>query len=266
MKQIKYIALDIDGTLVNDAKQFAPNTENVFRQLFDLGITLIFCSGRQIYALLNDFKQYKNHSIYIGENGGISYYDNDIHIHAKLEQSHIDTVLQRLSNNPEITPVLSGLDVAYVPKHCTEKFINEILPYYPFNTIKDSQNVDDIVLKVAAHVNTDSYHKIFVPNQDLNSIMDVCVSADQWCDFNPKGSSKGATLTQLMKELNIAKEEVMAVGDSGNDASMLAAVGHPVAMKNAIDSIKSMAVDITSKDNNEFGCIDYLINYFHLDQ
>ncbi len=264
MENIKLLALDIDGTLVNDQKQLSPLTNAVFNALIHQGITLVFCSGRQIHSLLNQFKDYQHQAIYIGENGGISHYDDQLHIHAKLNSNQIHTVLDRLATNPKITPVLSGLDTAYIPAYCTDKFIEEIQPYYPFHTVKTTHNIDGVVMKVAAHVDQDSYHEIYLPNQDLQDSMDVCVSADQWCDFNPKGSSKGATLALIMKQLHIAPHQAMAIGDSGNDISMLNSVEYSVAMKNAIDSVKSIAKYITKYDNNDFGCIHFLIDYFKL--
>ena len=112
MENIKLLALDIDGTLVNDQKQLSPLTNAVFNALIHQGITLVFCSGRQIHSLLNQFKDYQHQAIYIGENGGISHYDDQLHIHAKLNSNQIHTVLDRLATNPKITPVLSGLDTA----------------------------------------------------------------------------------------------------------------------------------------------------------
>ena len=82
--------------------------------------------------------------------------------------------------------------------------------------------------------------------------------------LNPKGSSKGATLALIMKQLHVAPHQAMAIGDSGNDISMLNSVEYSVAMKNAIDSVKSIAKYITKYDNNDFGCIHFLIDYFKL--
>ena len=49
---------------------------------------------------------------------------------------------------------------------------------------------------------------------------------------------------------NISTEEMIAVGDSGNDIPLLEIVGMPVAVENAIPEIKSIA-KFQSVNNNE---------------
>ncbi|HHX42588.1 MAG TPA: HAD family phosphatase [Chloroflexi bacterium] len=55
------------------------------------------------------------------------------------------------------------------------------------------------------------------------------------------GASKGQALAWLAGELGIAREETMAIGDSGNDRSMIAWAGLGVAMGNASEEAKAVA-------------------------
>ncbi|EQB45341.1 hypothetical protein CGLO_15800 [Colletotrichum gloeosporioides Cg-14] len=56
----------------------------------------------------------------------------------------------------------------------------------------------------------------------------------------------GNAVKLLAKELGIPREEVMAIGDNGNDVSMLEFAGCGVAMGNAIDDVKAVA-DVVNK-------------------
>lgn len=56
----------------------------------------------------------------------------------------------------------------------------------------------------------------------------------------------------LAQNLSIKKEEIMAIGDSGNDVSLLDAAGIPVAMANARSEVKERASIIT-RSNDEDG-------------
>ena len=54
-------------------------------------------------------------------------------------------------------------------------------------------------------------------------------------------ASKGNALAQLAASFGIAQAETVAVGDSGNDASMIAWAGMGVAMGNATDDARHAA-------------------------
>lgn len=57
---------------------------------------------------------------------------------------------------------------------------------------------------------------------------------------------KGAALRRLLDMLKIPKEEIMAMGDSGNDEALFEAAGLKIAMGNATDRLKSLADHIVS--------------------
>jgi len=77
----------------------------------------------------------------------------------------------------------------------------------------------------------------------------------------PINTNKGTSLNQLIKLLNINKNEVIAFGDGGNDIQMLQMAGWPVAMANASDEVKSYA-KLIAKSNSEDGEADMLEKIF----
>jgi Cof subfamily protein (haloacid dehalogenase superfamily) len=60
-------------------------------------------------------------------------------------------------------------------------------------------------------------------------------------ELNAPGVSKGAALAELCRGLGIAREEVMAFGDSNNDLTMIRWAGHSFAMANGTEEIKQAA-------------------------
>jgi hydroxymethylpyrimidine pyrophosphatase-like HAD family hydrolase len=56
-----------------------------------------------------------------------------------------------------------------------------------------------------------------------------------------RGVSKGSALRTIAAALEIPLEEVMYVGDAGNDLPALRIVGHPVAMGNADEAVRAAA-------------------------
>lgn len=264
MEDIRLIAFDIDGTLVNSKKEFPQDLNYVFDALLSRGINIAIASGRQVFSLYRDFDKWKDQFYFIADNGAIVAHKGN-YLEKKVLSSHqIQAVLDRVKGLPGVIPVVSGLDIAYIDESCTDDFMKFIQPYYRFAEVKNTENIDTDILKIACFVDHDSTSRIYEPCKDLSHLVDVCVSAHQWCDFNPLNSNKGIALTDLMNQLNLTKDQVMAFGDSSNDQAMLESVTHSVAMKNGLDSIKSVSKYITEHDNDHNGCMEFIKQFFNL--
>ncbi|MGE5596064.1 MAG: HAD family hydrolase [Hyphomicrobiales bacterium] len=61
----------------------------------------------------------------------------------------------------------------------------------------------------------------------------------------PTGVNKGVGLQAVLDEFGIEKELVAAIGDAENDHSLFEVAGYPVAVANAIDSLKQKAALVT---------------------
>ncbi|WEG18435.1 Cof-type HAD-IIB family hydrolase [Alkalihalophilus pseudofirmus] len=63
-------------------------------------------------------------------------------------------------------------------------------------------------------------------------------------------AQKGRAVKRYAAGLDIPMEEVMVIGDNGNDLSMFKVAGHAVAMGNAIEEVKSLAQELTDTNDN----------------
>ncbi|MDU3351757.1 MAG: HAD-IIB family hydrolase, partial [Clostridium sp.] len=64
-------------------------------------------------------------------------------------------------------------------------------------------------------------------------------------------TSKGNAVAHLADTFNINPEEVMCIGDSENDISMLKFAGVSVAMGNGLQMVKDIADFVTDTNNND---------------
>jgi hydroxymethylpyrimidine pyrophosphatase-like HAD family hydrolase len=72
--------------------------------------------------------------------------------------------------------------------------------------------------------------------------------------------SKAEAVAKIAKDLGISPSEVMAVGDNHNDLPLLEAVGTPVVMGNAPESLKQLGFHVT--DSNDDAGLAKAINAF----
>ena len=71
-----------------------------------------------------------------------------------------------------------------------------------------------------------------------------------YIDIMKKGCNKANGLKVLADYLNIKKEEIMAIGDGGNDLPMFEFAGLKVVMENGLDNVKEKADYITQSNAN----------------
>ena len=72
-------------------------------------------------------------------------------------------------------------------------------------------------------------------------------------------TSKWNAILDLCNKLKIKPEDVMTIGDSGNDYEMIKKAGIGVAMGNAFDEVKDVANCITDSINED-GFYNYIKN------
>jgi hypothetical protein len=91
----------------------------------------------------------------------------------------------------------------------------------------------------------------------------VSYSANCCMELNKHGVNKGEALLALSEFLDIKQDEIIAVGDSDNDMSMLAVAGLSVAAGNAVEDVKKACTYTCKNDNNE-GVLAEVIEKFIL--
>ena len=85
---------------------------------------------------------------------------------------------------------------------------------------------------------------------DLYQQYTIVRSAPFFLEFMHTNSNKGVGVKALADFLNIKQDEVIAMGDAGNDHHMIEFAGLGVAMGNATEATKAIANYLTDTNNN----------------
>lgn len=80
-------------------------------------------------------------------------------------------------------------------------------------------------------------------------------------EVSHKGASKGQSLKELAEKLEIPRERVMALGDSGNDIDMVDYAGLGIAVENAVPEVKEVA-DVIVESSEDDGVAKAIDRYF----
>lgn len=259
MKNIDLVAIDIDGTLIDDNLKVSKNTIDIIKGLKNKGIEVSLVSGRAHGAAKIIMDQIGINLPIISHNGGkVTLEDGKVIRNEKFPISHIKEVLHYAEKNNLFMKVYID-DLFYVTSdnERNREFSKRFGVKYQIieNIYKDI--VDDISL-LLLYFDKEITAKELEKFKDLN--VEITTSIPHAIEFIPKGISKAEGLKDLKGHLGIKKENILAIGNSLNDLSMLEFAGIGIAMKNSDLLLLENFDNISKFTNNEEGVYEILKN------
>ncbi|MGL5716078.1 MAG: Cof-type HAD-IIB family hydrolase [Paraclostridium sp.] len=251
---IKFIATDMDGTLLNSNNEIHEEFYNIFEKIEKENIIFAAASGRQYFNLEKRFETIKDRMMFIAENGTfVVYKGEEIFLNA-LDRNKANELIEIGKTIKNSNVILCGKTSAYV--ECTdEDFIKEVEKYYEkYEVVENLSKVEDDILKVTicdfdgSETNSSKHYEVY--KDDLQ----VTVSGKIWLDITAKGVNKGVAIKALQDKLGFSYEETVVFGDYLNDLEMMGSGYHSYAMENAHDDLKKVA-RFRAKSNDENGVV-----------
>jgi len=272
----KMICVDIDGTILNDKHKLTEDTKKALKEAHDKGLHVVICSGR----LFSDAEYYSNllgvNSSIVGSNGTIiKDKKNDEFIFKKILGKNTCSKLLKIFSKHNIKASFYTTDKVYSSnfKFTLLLFLGKLIGVvsrntklkYIFNKKQWQQMIDTSVDNIyKCEVTVKDIDKLNALKKELKQLHDIELvnqAADN-IEISSKGITKGSAVKFLTKYYNIKKEEVITIGDSGNDLPMIEYAGLGVAMGNAFEDVKERA-DYITDSNNDSG-VAKVINEFVL--
>lgn len=272
---IRLVAIDMDGTLLNDRKEFPERIWDLIDQLDERGVVFAPSSGRQAWTLLDMFPGREGMTV-IGENGAIVMKDglevSSVPMDHESLHHAIDMVRDAVKTGINGGLVMCGKQSAYVER-TDERFVRDVLPYYHrtlrvndqhevLDDIASGKIADDIV-KIAIMSFDDVTPFANLTLSHFSNTHQYAVSGHNWADLQMRGVSKGSAVRDLQEKLGITREQTIAFGDFHNDLSMLAEAELSFAMANAHPDVIAQTRYI-APSNNEDGVGQVLRALLHL--
>ncbi|WEG13186.1 Cof-type HAD-IIB family hydrolase [Pullulanibacillus sp. KACC 23026] len=232
MSTIRLLALDMDGTTLTSDKEITLLTKKWIQMAAASGITVMFATGRgeeQVDQFaeeleLNMPKVLLNGSLILDQSGKVMarYF---------LEP---DTVkhLYQLARDHGTHFWGYTLHGRRLQSEWDEAWLDE--PWHKFGFRSDDPNV----LKAI--------------REDLSTYDSIEITSSYWdnLEINPLGVNKAMGVQKICDELGYTMNQVMAIGDSLNDFSLIKEAGLGIAMENAAPELKAIATGSTSSNND----------------
>jgi Cof subfamily protein (haloacid dehalogenase superfamily) len=267
MSAVRLLALDLDDTVLRSDLTISPRTRDAIWQAEAAGITVVLASGRVPAAMephARVLEMHKKPGYLICNNGTII---QETHDGAIVYESGIEAGLALiafdLANAEDFPAQVYKDDVIYISNR------NEYSDYDQKLTGLKQIVVEDfrVILK-------NGCSKLLIPGDPailaslecllrcyLGDEITLFTSKPYFLEILPPHTNKGTALEKVAGLLGIEREEVLAVGDSMNDETMLRWAGTGVAMANSDVRIKNIADFVGEKDNDNDGVAEIIEKY-----
>ena len=255
---IRLIAVDMDGTLLDPDGAVPPRLWPLLERLRERDIAFAPASGRQLATLQRSFGAAGGGLDYIAENGAYVVRDGVEVSSDALDATFVRTVVERLralaAQGMRLGVVVCGKASAYIESP-DERFRAEAEKYYAKLTeVDDVLAQDDQVLKIAVYDHDGSETHTAPALRDLGESHQVVVSGHHWVDIMNPGVNKGVALRHLQQALGITPAQTAAFGDYLNDIELLQAADWSYAMADAHPDVAAVA-RFRAPSNAEYGVI-----------
>ncbi|GIP37974.1 sugar phosphate phosphatase [Paenibacillus sp. J31TS4] len=262
----RMVALDVDGTLLDDEHRLSPRTAETLRRVYERGTDIVLCTGRSISNTGPILEE-------LGIDGAVVTHNGAATVHAG------DRTLLHECSFPaaEVLPFVTycrreGIHFDY----CTP------FELYVENLPEDARLMyEDFMHEPLLHPDLTAFEEplvkftVFAPEEvmdrvesewrQMKSPLLLLRSHRFFIDIVHPDASKGNALRRLAEAKGVAPSQILAMGNYYNDLSMLEYAGLGIAMENSPDDVKA-AADEVAESNNEEGVAKALAKHFGLEK
>lgn len=270
----KLIAIDLDGTTLNDKSQITSETYQTIQKVVQQGHIVSIATGRSYRMSEHLYQQLDLNTPMVNYNGAWCHHPKDPKwektYHKKLKREMAFSLL-KLRNHSEISLIAAeAYHNVYVDRSRTE-YRSDLIPFQliganPLPFTQEYLTEDPTSVSVF----TTDEHAIPHVEEKIIEQYGKTVEVRTWGGKTPTleivsvGIQKAMGVENIANSYGIKRENILAFGDEANDFEMIQYAGHGVAMSNGIDEVKDIAEDITRYTNHENGLAKYLTEYFNL--
>ncbi len=257
---------DMDGTLLKNGLEVSQKNKLAIKEAVNQGVQFVICTGRGVFGVERYLEQLNligREGYAICQNGGAVYDLRDMSLAIREDFS------------PKIyAPIAEfareiGLELYYYDDRTfiAESETERVKKYCKVmgNDVRIMHNPLEYSGEFTKSLITGDREKLLLVQKMVKETdqLDCFFSSPIFMEVVKKGVSKGNIMEETAKKAGVSLKEVIAVGDSHNDISMIKKAGLGIAVANAEPEVKE-AADFITKNSCEKDAVAELIEEFVL--
>lgn len=275
---IKVIASDMDGTLLGDDHRIAPETLKAVKEAVNAGIRFMICTGRNFPGAMQELEGTDLVCDYIvGSGAEVRDPEQNVVLTCPMSMELCRRVYRVIREYPvSMVICTNGYDYRIGTTDEVEESILLEAMLFHMNLSREEVKKTPVYLRMIERTKIIAdlaeleekgvpVYKLFLFSEDRAMLEEIrkrlepdreIAAASSFptnLELTDVKAQKGPVLKAYIESLGYTMDEVMVLGDSLNDLSMISMdFGATVAMENGDEEVKRAAKYIT-KTNGEFG-------------
>ncbi|MGG3196025.1 MULTISPECIES: Cof-type HAD-IIB family hydrolase [Priestia] len=230
-KEFKLIALDMDGTLLNNQQEISEENRAAIAKAQEQGVHVVLSTGRSLLTCREYAQSLLLSSYLITVNGSEIWDESGQLVERKLiDASHIEK-MWNLTQDHKLNFWAVTTDKVW-----RDEFPEDIASQ---EWLKFGYDIPDDALREEVLKQIAGISDFEISNSSLTNL-----------EINALGINKAKGIMTVCDRLGISMDEVIAMGDSLNDMAMIEAAGCGIAMGNAQEAVKEAADWVTDTNVN----------------
>lgn len=263
-KDIKLIALDLDGTVLTDSNTLSDRVKRSLERAIQSGIEVVAASGRPYASMPKNVLGIEGLNYSITSNGAAVHDNSGRRIHSSLISENDVIKLLKITEEYDLIfeAFVDGLtytDSRYTANPlkygCSEAYVDYVRASHGhIDNMRDficnhRRELDSIEI-VCTDAKKRAHIRQLVGNN--TSGFYITSSSENFIEFMDKSATKGNAVDWLRNHLDVKQEHTCACGNADNDADMIEQAGFGAAVENASKLCLDCA-DVIVPSNNSDG-------------
>lgn len=261
---IRLIAFDLDGTLLNSKKAVSPRTKAALERAAGKGALLVPATGRLHRDMPEDIRSLPSFRYVIAINGAEVYdFQEERLLHeANLDRASALALMKYMDTLPAIYGWYQG-GQGFISSLYYERMEEFAHAPWLFDSMKRAYTPTENPKKTLLEEKSGP-QKLQLYFRDLEArkkalleiprLFPQCAVSSSLpinIEINATDATKGHALAFLTKHLGLKAEETLAFGDGTNDITMIRQAGTGVAMGNAAPEMLAAADRVTASNDED---------------
>jgi Cof subfamily protein (haloacid dehalogenase superfamily) len=267
-RPVRYVVCDVDGTLIGPEELSTPAVAQAIQRAQRAGIRVGFATGRMRDGVSDLQQQLGASGPHVLHNGAEVRADGTTVASWTLTPPQVDALLALAHQHDDLYLEVygeSGFHVSAMDERARPHW--ELLRAEPLGVLRRAADLGDVpVPKATFAVFADAAldwleERLASMDAEVGTAGSPRTPGMVFTNVNRPGATKGAAIMAAAEHLAIGAEEVAAIGDAGNDRSMLAVAGTAIAMGQSEPEIiaASHLVTRSVEDDGVAAALDALI-------
>lgn len=253
----KLIALDMDGTLLDDNSDFSNKLALKLKELKERDICVVFATGRTYKSAENVMKRMRISAPVIASNGSKVVLPETGELYNKKIPLNDARTIFNFVNKKALHSVAFVGSVMHVEK--PDKHLIQFAKDHGIGCKVIGNLAENLAEDVNLIFSIYSEPVKINFNEVLNGTkVSITQSIPNSYEFMAEGCNKGRALHVLANHLGVRQDEILAVGNALNDLEMLEFAGKGIAMKNSDPGLLKLWDNVSEFTNNEEGVYEII--------